>query len=131
MKFSKLSFLFLSCIIISSCSSPPEPPKPDKSPSEILNSSIPLWKENNLFIQSPELSGGWSFKVGNFSGDNQVYPEAFWFGLLHSGKITVATGSKTDWFAVKRWLRQHGAKQTIYYSQKTGCEYCIDIYMSR
>ncbi|WP_050769238.1 cag pathogenicity island Cag12 family protein [Capnocytophaga gingivalis] len=131
MKCFKTLLFLLPCVITSGCSSPPEPPKPDKSPSETVNSSMPLWKENNLFIQAPKVSGGWNLKVDNFSGDNQVYPEAFWYGLLHSEKITVATGRKTDWFAVKNWLRQHGARQTIYYGEKKACEYCIDIYMSR
>ncbi|WP_210461821.1 cag pathogenicity island Cag12 family protein [Pantoea ananatis] len=118
---------------LSGCSSPPEPPQPDRSSKyEQVNTTMPVWEPNNAFIRSPGVSGNWQLKLADFRGDDNTYPPAFWFGLAHSSHILVAAGSRTNWFAVKNWLRNHGATtQVIEYRVKPGCYYCADIYLAR
>ncbi|MBP2845822.1 hypothetical protein J8655_10060 [Dickeya oryzae] len=91
---------------------------------------MPLWEPNNVFISSTRTEGNWQIKLENFIGDDN-YPPAFWYALLHSRHIMVATDSYKNWSAIKSWLVSHGAKQVIEYKNKKGCYNCADIYFSR
>lgn len=118
--------------LLAACSSPPEPPLPDRSSKqEVVNSAIPLWEPNNVFIPSAVTEGNWQIRLANFRGDNDSYPPAFWYALLHSRHILVATDSGNNFFAIKGWLRSHGAKQVIEYRIKPGCRNCADLYFAR
>jgi len=129
--FNRVMPLML-CALLTACSSPPKPPLPDRSSKqEVVNSTMPLWEPNNVFISSASTEGNWQIKLANFQGDNDSYPPAFWYALLHSRHILVATGSNTNWFAIKGWLRSHGARQVIEYRHKPGCFNCADIYFAR
>ncbi|RAH26349.1 cag pathogenicity island Cag12 family protein [Pantoea agglomerans] len=117
------------CTFLFSCGSPPQPPSANEAKSEVLNANLPEWKPNNLYISSPVTKGDWYLVTRNFTGSGEVYSPSFWYGLLHSQRIIVASGKDSDWFAVKNWLRSHGAKQVIEYKKKPLCNYCTDVYM--
>ncbi|MDQ1228439.1 hypothetical protein QE443_004700 [Pantoea ananatis] len=129
----KKTLILSLAIFMTACSSPPEPPMPDRSSkTEQINADLPLWQANNAFVRAKGVSGHWQLKMVNFRGDDDTYPPAFWYGINHSSHILVAAGTRTNWFAVKNWLRNHGATtQVIEYRVKPGCYYCADIYLAR
>lgn len=129
------SNVFASCVLavlLTGCSSPPEPPQPGRSAkSETVNDTMPLWEANNITVPAGAVSGHWQIKLADFRGNNDNYPPAFWFGITHSSHIMVAAGRGTDWYGIKGWLRARGANQVIEYRLKPGCYNCADIYLSR
>ncbi|QDY44477.1 cag pathogenicity island Cag12 family protein [Candidatus Pantoea soli] len=129
MRCSKPILVFAACLFVSACGSAPEPPTASEYKPEVLNNALPEWKPKDLYLPSTEAKGNWYLVTRNFTASGEVYSPAFWFGLLHSQKIIVASGKETDWFAAKNWLRSHGAKQVIEYQRKSLCNYCTDVYM--
>lgn len=65
-------------IILSGCSSSPEPIQPEwDKPGVDMNTTLPQWSENRVILPSPTVDGHWSIKMA-FNPD-AVYPPNTWY----------------------------------------------------
>ncbi|HGJ5864351.1 cag pathogenicity island Cag12 family protein, partial [Arsenophonus nasoniae] len=131
MKFIALT---VGGILLAGCSSPPPPPPVNWSGTAIeINSGMPEWKENNVVIPSPIITGHWAKAIYDFDGEKGNYLPDDYFAVAHAKQIVVLTQTSADYFNAKRWLRTHGAKGVIDYQVKQGCIGCseTDIYFYR
>ena len=123
-----------SLLVISGCSSPPEPPavKWDK-PLSPTTSQLPLWQENRVVTPSPVISGIWTLAITDFQDVGQIWPPDIWYAVVHSTQITVSAPDATTFFSAKNWLRQHGATGLIAYRPKIHCLTCntTDLFFYR
>ncbi|CNM04149.1 cag pathogenicity island Cag12 family protein [Yersinia pseudotuberculosis] len=121
-------------LMLAGCSSPPEPMavKWDATPTTV-NSTLPLWQENHVVVHSPDVVGSWSKRITDFQGDNGSYGPDFYYAVVHSTRIVVASNSSSAWFNTKAWLQLHGATAPIEFNRKLDCLTCntVDVYLSR
>lgn len=120
-------------LVISGCSSPPEPPavKWDK-PLSPTNSQLPLWQKNHVVTPSSVITGHWMRVITDFHVGQIWLPDS-WYTVVHSTQIAVAAKDGTTFFTAKNWLRQHGATGLITYRPKIPCLTCntTDLYFYR
>ncbi|WGM08744.1 TcpQ domain-containing protein [Arsenophonus nasoniae] len=130
----KFIVLTVGGMMLAGCSSPPPPPPVNWSGSAIeINSTMPDWKENNVVIPSPIITGHWAKAIYDFDGEKGNYLPDDYFAVAHANQIVVLTQTSAGYFNAKRWLRTHGAKGVIDYQVKQGCIGCseTDIYFYR
>ena len=130
---NKMTVIILAAII-TGCSSPP-PPVPvawDKA-AEPLNTRLPQWRDNNVTVPSPTVSGKWTLSVSTHSFHDTTWTPAVFYAAAHSTRIVVSAQSGTDFFNARNWLRQNGAKGVIEYQPVFNCLTCREttIYFSR
>lgn len=130
----KIKLITVAGLMLTGCSSPPPPPPVNWSGTAVeMNSTMPDWKENNVVIPSPVITGHWAKAIYDFDGEKGNYLPDDYFAVTHANQIVVLTQTSAGYFNAKRWLRTHGAKGVIDYQVKQGCLGCseIDIYFYR
>ncbi|MBG6243192.1 MAG: hypothetical protein EKE20_15865, partial [Candidatus Symbiopectobacterium sp. Dall1.0] len=70
----KTKLITVAGVLLTGCSSPPPPPPVNWSGSTIeINSTMPDWKENNVVIPSPVITGHWAKAIYDFDGEKGHY----------------------------------------------------------
>ena len=111
--------ILLAAIIMSGCSSPPEPPQVDWSDkSETMISQLPDWQPTNQVVKSVKVNSSWMRVIHNFSPENRLYDDSVFYAVAHSPVIIVETNDGSDFFVAKKWLRSNGAYGVIQYRYK-------------
>ncbi len=119
--------------VLSGCSSPPEPAQLEwDKPGSSVNTTIPQWSENSLFLPSDKIDGHWSTTI-IFNPDT-AYPPHIWYAVAHSALVMVNAPDGQHYFYAKHWLRKHGYTGVIIFQPKQ--DYCLfsnttNIYFSR
>ncbi|HBA8604276.1 TPA: conjugal transfer protein [Escherichia coli] len=126
--------LIVSALFLTACSSPPEPPQVDwKHNPETVNTQLIDWQPTNAVIKSDKVSSTWVKVIRDFKPENRLFDDSVFYSVAHSNSIIVETGSGTDFFTAKNWLRSNGAEGVIQHRYKTNCLSCrsTNIYLSR
>lgn len=134
MTLSNPRIFWMLALLLSGCSSPPEPAKvPWNIQLLTLNETQPLWVENNNVIPSALIAGHWTKVIRNFNGTGGPWPPDIWYALTHSTSVTISAPDAETFFATKLWLRNHGVKGVIRYRQGTPLMLyrSTDIYLTR
>nr|WP_113867786.1 cag pathogenicity island Cag12 family protein [Brenneria salicis]NMN92907.1 type IV secretion system Cag12-like protein [Brenneria salicis ATCC 15712 = DSM 30166]RBP60975.1 type IV secretion system Cag12-like protein [Brenneria salicis ATCC 15712 = DSM 30166]RLM29758.1 hypothetical protein BHG07_14470 [Brenneria salicis ATCC 15712 = DSM 30166] len=104
-------------VILSGCSSPPEPVQPEwDKPGVEMNTTRPQWSENRVILPSPTVDDHWSIKMA-FNPD-AVYPPDVWYAVVHSSQIIVNAPDSERYFRAKTWLRKNGYSGVITFLPK-------------
>ncbi|HHK9583879.1 TPA: cag pathogenicity island Cag12 family protein [Citrobacter braakii] len=112
--------ILLSAIVMSGCSSPPEPPQVNWSDKpETMNSQLPDWQPTNQVVKSDKVTSTWMKVITNFSPENRLYDDSVFYAVAHSPVIIVETTNGGDFFIAKKWLRNNGAYGVIQYRYKS------------
>ncbi|HDT5032197.1 TPA: conjugal transfer protein [Escherichia coli] len=112
--------ILLAAVIMSGCSSPPEPPQVDwGNKPESMNSQLPSWQPTNRVIKSEKVTSTWMKVVRNFLPENRLYDDSVFYAVAHSPEIIVEASNGSDFFTAKKWLRNNGAYGVIQYRYKS------------
>ena len=112
--------ILLSAIVMSGCSSPPEPPQVNWSDKpETMNSQLPDWQPTNQVVKSDKVTSTWMKVITNFSPENRLYDDSVFYAVAHSPVIIDETTNGGDIFIAKKWLRNNGAYGVIQYRYKS------------
>ncbi len=104
-------------VILSGCSSPPEPVQPEwDKPGVEMNTTLPQWSENRVILPSSTVEGHWSIKMV-FNPD-AVYPPDVWYAVVHSNQVIVKAPDGERYFRAKDWLRNNGYSGVISFQPK-------------
>ena len=94
--------ILLSAIVMSGCSSPPEPPQVNWSDKpETMNSQLPDWQPTNQVVKSDKVTSTWMKVITNFSPENRLYDDSVFYAVAHSPVIIVETTNGGDFFIAK------------------------------
>ena len=111
--------IFITSILLSGCSSPPEPPQVDwNGKPDTVNSQLPDWQPTYQVIKADKVSSSWMKTISGFKPENRLYDDSVFYAVAHSPVIIVETNNGTDFFTAKKWLRSNGAYGVIQYSCK-------------
>ncbi|EMB4337267.1 hypothetical protein I5462_12620 [Citrobacter freundii] len=124
MRIVNLFFTGIILMILSGCSSPPEPARPEwNKPGAFVNSTLPQWSENRLVVPSPETDGHWSTAI--IFNPDIIYLPAVWYAVAHSERISVYSPDGAGYFRAKYWLRKHGYTGVItFHPEHDNCLAC-------
>ncbi|HEK1936157.1 TPA: cag pathogenicity island Cag12 family protein [Proteus mirabilis] len=112
--------LWLSVVLLTACSSPPEAPKVDWGKKEVaVNAKIMTWTPIHTVVSSDVVNDEWQKRINNFIPENSLYDDAVYFAIAHSNKIIVEANNGTEFLKTKEWLQAHGANGVIQYQKKS------------
>lgn len=103
--------------VLSGCSSPPEPARPEwNNPGAAVNTAIPQWSSNGVIIPAADVDGRWS-KAITFNPDI-TWPPDVWYAVAHARQVVVHSPDGASYFRAKSWLRRHGYTGVISFQPK-------------
>ena len=128
MRISETLVISVLLVMVTGCSSPPEPAQPKwNKPGTDINTVLPQWSENNDVLTSPGVDDRWSVNI-TFNPD-AIYPAGIWYAVAHSQRVVVSAPDGEHYFRAKAWLRKHGYSGVVSF-RSTGnkCLTCSTTY---